>query len=262
MALYSTSFGFRQPYQVLVDSEICATVTKQKIDLPKQLAMVLQGQVKPMITQCCIHELYLQGKEMQPAVDLAKEFERRKCNHREPIPANECLASVIGETNKHRYVVASQLQPLRAKLRTVPGVPLVHIKQTVLVLEPPSDVTLQQKLRDEQSSLSTPTTADADLVSSAPSTTADADTPRTRKKGPKAPNSLSMKKKVVKAPPAPKARPRQEGGQRQESGKKRKRDEDEGGDGQEGGEGGRKRRRKRKGAGGADDGVQATADEE
>lgn len=49
-----------------------------------------------MITQCCIHELYLQGKDAQPVVDLAKEFERRKCNHREAIPGDECVASVVG----------------------------------------------------------------------------------------------------------------------------------------------------------------------
>jgi U3 small nucleolar RNA-associated protein 23 len=49
-----------------------------------------------VITQCCIHELYLLGKSQQPAVDLAKTFERRKCNHREVIPGDECLASVVG----------------------------------------------------------------------------------------------------------------------------------------------------------------------
>ena len=83
----------------------------------KQLETVLQGSVKLseffttqrtvcrlnarrsgllVITQCCIHELYLQGKTQQPAVDLAKTFERRKCNHREAIPGDECLASVVG----------------------------------------------------------------------------------------------------------------------------------------------------------------------
>ena len=50
-----------------------------------------------MITQCCIHELYLSGKQHQPAVDLAKTFERRKCNHREAIPEYECLSSVVGK---------------------------------------------------------------------------------------------------------------------------------------------------------------------
>lgn len=34
---------------------------------------------------------------MQPAVDLAKTFERRKCNHKEAIPGDECLTSVVGQ---------------------------------------------------------------------------------------------------------------------------------------------------------------------
>lgn len=116
-----------------------------------------------MITQCCIHELYLQGRSQQSAVDLAKLFERRKCNHREPIPGDECLASVVGTfvllrfaqssspstslgpTNKHRYVIATQSQPLRVKLRSIPAVPIVHVNRTVMVLEPPSDVTVETK---------------------------------------------------------------------------------------------------------------------
>ena len=64
MALYSISFGFRQPYQVLggslafisgllkvnfcqVDSEMCKTATEHKLELLKLLGLVLQGMVKP-----------------------------------------------------------------------------------------------------------------------------------------------------------------------------------------------------------------------
>lgn len=99
---------------------MCKAAINQKLDFHKQLGVVLQGEVKPsellwtfaqtrnlllieydgesryvVITQCCIHELYLQGKSQQPAVDLAKTFERRKCNHREAIPGDECLLSVV-----------------------------------------------------------------------------------------------------------------------------------------------------------------------
>jgi len=79
-----------------------------------------------------VHELYLQGRAQQPAVDIAKSFERRKCNHKEAIRGDECLQSVIGsysgscrrrrlstvlsDNNKHRYIVATQLQPIHAKL--------------------------------------------------------------------------------------------------------------------------------------------------
>jgi len=34
---------------------------------------------------------------MQPVVDLAKGFERRKCNHREAISGDACLENVIGK---------------------------------------------------------------------------------------------------------------------------------------------------------------------
>ncbi|KIJ68259.1 hypothetical protein HYDPIDRAFT_146125 [Hydnomerulius pinastri MD-312] len=191
MSLYCLSFGFRQPYQVLVDSKICRVATEAKYDLQKQLSTVLQGNVKPMITQCCIQELYLMDKSHQSAVDLAKSFERRKCNHREAIPGDECLASVVGDSNKHRYVIASQSQSLRAKLRLVPAVPIVHINRAVMVLEPPSDVTLKTKQQAEEKALGPTATERAALPS-------QSDPPR-RKKGPKGPNPLSVKKKVLAA---------------------------------------------------------------
>ena len=50
-----------------------------------------------------------------------------------------------GESNKHRYVVATQSHPLRISLRAVPGVPIVHVKRAVMILEPASDATLRAK---------------------------------------------------------------------------------------------------------------------
>ncbi|KAF9036406.1 hypothetical protein BDZ89DRAFT_1061717, partial [Hymenopellis radicata] len=185
-----------------------------------------------VITQCCIHELYLQGKTHQGSVDLAKMFERRKCNHREPIPGDECLKSVVGETNKHRYVIASQSQPLRSKLRAIPAVPLVHINRAVMVLEPPSDKTLQTKSMAEEEALKPLTEADQALVGPKPE-----EPPKKKKKGPKGPNPLSVKKKKPPAPP-PSAMPQVK------TGEKRKRDDDHDDDpGQEG-----SGKRKRKGA--------------
>lgn len=51
----------------------------------------------PVITQCCVEALYKLGREHQRVIDLAKRFERRKCNHREAIEPNECLKDVVGE---------------------------------------------------------------------------------------------------------------------------------------------------------------------
>ncbi len=102
---------------------MCKDAMTHKIELVKQLGSVLQGTVKPcesclpsihtpardrtltsarrsrssVITQCSIQELYDQEKDHKPAVELAKTFERRRCNHRQPIPGDECLSSVVGE---------------------------------------------------------------------------------------------------------------------------------------------------------------------
>ncbi|KAI0304833.1 Fcf1-domain-containing protein [Russula brevipes] len=185
MAMYSTSFGFRQPYQVLVDSELCEVAASQKMDLLTRVESVLVvGSVKMMITQCCIHELYLKGKSHQPAVDLAKSFERRKCNHKEAVPGDECIIAVVDQ--KHRYVVATQSHPLRVGLRAVPGVPIVHMNRSVMVLEPASDATLQSKRRGEQDALG-PSTSEKAMLSAV--------TPRVEPTGP---NPLSVKKKAPK----------------------------------------------------------------
>ncbi|KAF9270398.1 hypothetical protein L218DRAFT_888885 [Marasmius fiardii PR-910] len=239
MTLYSMSFGFRQPYQVLVDSQMCKEAIEHKIDLVKQLGSVLQGEVKPMITQCCIHELYLQ-KSQQPAVDLAKTFERRKCNHREAIPGHDCLSSVVGDTNKHRYVIATQSQPLRSKLRAIPAVPILHFNRSVMVLEPPSDATLAAKQEDEAKALHAPRP-----VAEAPGTTNAP--PPNKRRGPKGPNPLSVRKKKKPGESATKkALQRKLDDETVRAGNKRKRTEDDKGH-DEGSEGPtRKRKRKRK----------------
>jgi len=128
------------------------------------------------MTQCCVEALYKLGRSYQPSVDLAKTFERRRCNHREAVAPDECVKDVIGTsilchpilpsptidapdlyrprlmmiypgpTNKHRYILASQSPSLRQTLQSVPGLPIIHFNpRGVLVLSPPSRATLKHK---------------------------------------------------------------------------------------------------------------------
>ncbi|TBU35164.1 PIN domain-like protein [Dichomitus squalens] len=225
MSLYSISFGFRQPYQVLIDSHMSKEAVTHKIDLVKQLGAVLQGTVKPLITQCSVQELYDQEKEFKPAVELAKTFERRRCNHRQPIPGDECLSSVVGETNKHRYVLATQSQELRQKLRAIPAVPIVHFNRSVMILAPPSDATLRAKALKEEKALH-PSEPETTKLTSATATPAEP--PRKKKKGPKGPNPLSVKKKKPKPDVnAPKSEKQPEDSKSQ-VGEKRRRDDGDG----------------------------------
>ncbi|GAA5847217.1 hypothetical protein JCM5353_007797 [Sporobolomyces roseus] len=208
MQLYCASFGFREPYQLLVDAAFLRSCVQQKLDFYARLQDVLQGTVKPMITQCCIQSLYDQGAEGQAAVDMAKEFERRKCNHFKQRPEDECMIAMAGEENKNRYVIATQSLELRKELRKVAGTPIVYIARSVVLLETPSDQTLAKKSAMENSKLHAPA-AELALLSGRPlpSPTSDNEEeeskpiesePPTKKKkvrGPKGPNPLSVPKK-------------------------------------------------------------------
>ncbi|KAJ4174047.1 hypothetical protein NW754_013037 [Fusarium falciforme] len=162
MEQFSMTFGFREPYQVLVDAEMVQDSSRFKMDLEPALSRTVHGKVKPMITQCEIRKLYAKKNEpgVSAAIDLAKTLERRRCGHHpdeypEPLSTQECLRSVVDpkntNQNKHRYVVASQDQDVRRMLRGIKGVPLIYIKRSVMILEPMADESVQVRAREERS---------------------------------------------------------------------------------------------------------------
>ncbi|CAM1507011.1 Fc.00g066520.m01.CDS01 [Cosmosporella sp. VM-42] len=161
MDQFSMTFGFREPYQVLVDAEMVRDSCRFKMDLEPALSRTVHGKVKPMITQCEIRKLYAQNKEpgVSEAIDLAKTLERRRCGHHpdqypEPLSTLECFKSVVdpkgSNQNKHRYVVASQTQEVRRMLRGVRAVPLIYIKRSVMILEPMADDSAAVRAREER----------------------------------------------------------------------------------------------------------------
>lgn len=132
-------------------SPVCTLLRRQPIRLL----------TRPVITQCEIRKLYAQNKEpgVADAIDLAKTLERRRCGHHpdqypEPLSTEECMKSVVDPKgsgqNKHRYVVASQVQEVRRMLRGIKGVPLIYIKRSVMILEPMADESVQLRAREER----------------------------------------------------------------------------------------------------------------
>lgn len=183
-----------------------------------------------MITQCSIRHLYSLSPSEHPhkeaAIDLAKKFERRRCNHHElpePLSEKECMESVIihnGE-NKHRYCVATQAPEIRQDLRAVPGVPLVYINRSVMIMEPMAPISAMKRERDERGKFvagikdTRPKQAkrkreDEGAEAGKEEDGGDKDKKkRTKIRGPKGPNPLSVKKKK---------NPNLEGGKRREAG--------------------------------------------
>ncbi|KAG5420919.1 hypothetical protein I9W82_000009 [Candida metapsilosis] len=209
MNVYHYTFKFREPYQVIVDNEIVSTCSKSSYDITKGLTRTIQAENKPMITQCCIQALY--DTKNQDAINLAKKFERRKCNHREVIAPGECIKSIVdinGE-NKHRYVVATQDLDLRRKLRQIPGVPLIYMNRSVMVMEPLSDASSKyseewerKKLTGGLNDLKAGKIIENNENEEEEDEKEGAVPAKKKRKGPKGPNPLSVKKKKKGEPSA------------------------------------------------------------
>ena len=147
-------------------------------------------------------------------------MERRRCNHHtldQPLPTRDCFSHIIdpknSQTNKNRYIVASQDEDVRTFCRAIKGVPLVYVKRSVMVMEPMAESSqgVQSGLEREKMR-SGIIKAKADLnstkrkrgdkgckseqVDSDGGDNADAFSVAKRRKsrGPKGPNPLSVKK--------------------------------------------------------------------
>lgn len=172
-----------------------------------------------------MRHLYTAEPKDEVVIDHAKAFERRRCGHHtldKPLSTMECFASVIdpksSHTNKNRYVVATQDPKIRAYLRTIPGVPVIYIKRSVMIMEPMGGATERVKEREEKAKfkagiIGSRTTGtgqkrkrDDEEVSGADDSDEDGSLGATenqtntklvkpkRRNGPKEPNPLSMKK--------------------------------------------------------------------
>lgn len=184
MNVYQHAFGFREPYQVLLDDGFVAECAAAAYNLTNGLSACVLGAVKPMITQCCMQALY--ASRNSSAIDLAKTLERRRCNHshKDPKTPDECilLVALVDGKNKHRYVVATQSRPLRKALKAVPGVPLLFINRSVFIMEPVLEATTAVAQEKEQAKLTAGLNARAVGYEE-------------KKRGPKQPNPLSNKRK-------------------------------------------------------------------
>jgi U3 small nucleolar RNA-associated protein 23 len=69
----------------------------------------------------------------------ARTLDMARCTHETPVPATECMLSMVGQHNEEHFFIASQDVELRKRLRTVPGAALLFLSTAGLILEPPSE---------------------------------------------------------------------------------------------------------------------------
>ncbi|KAJ3050349.1 Small subunit processome component [Rhizophlyctis rosea] len=196
MSTYTNSFGFREPFQVLVDGNFIQVSLMMRNDLYDVFPKTMMGQAKPMTTSCVYAELRKLGSDFSGAAINAKRFEKRRCTHTPAISAADCLREIIGPTNKFNYCVATQDIELRSQLRKIPGTPLIYINKGVTILEPPSRETLQA-IKDMEVAKTKPQSFEVSVLKK-PETEEE---PVKKKKKVKGPNPLSVKKKKHETKP-------------------------------------------------------------
>uniref|UniRef100_A0A7S2B5Q5 UTP23 sensor motif region domain-containing protein n=1 Tax=Octactis speculum TaxID=3111310 RepID=A0A7S2B5Q5_9STRA len=135
LAFFRLNFGISPPYRVLLDGNFIHECTSYKIDILARLGKQLGGEKFMLyVPSCVISELEMLGTNMKPALTFALEnCEVVACDSAESCSAG--ILGLIGEKNAEGYLVASQDEDLRCELRAIPGVPLMFIKRTVLILE-------------------------------------------------------------------------------------------------------------------------------
>ncbi|XP_066531090.1 rRNA-processing protein UTP23 homolog [Hoplias malabaricus] len=144
LSFYRYNFGFREPYQILIDGTFCQAALKNKIQIKEQMPKYFMGEVHLCTTNCALKELESLSKDLYGAKLILQRFQIRKCRHsKEPVSASECLLSMLGERNQHHYFVATQDRELTAGLMEIPGVPLLYIIQNTTVLDKPSECSLK-----------------------------------------------------------------------------------------------------------------------
>lgn len=170
-----------------------------------------------------MRHLYTAEPKNELVIEHAKNFEKRRCNHHtleQPLSALECISSIVdpkgSRTNKNRYIIASQSIELQELMKSIPGVPLIFLLRSVMIMKPMSDATAQTRSREEQVKFSSGIKGSRtpgligmkrkvileEATKNDQSTEANVESPangenvvkKKRKRGPKGPNPLSVKK--------------------------------------------------------------------
>ncbi|CAO3615800.1 unnamed protein product [Cunninghamella echinulata] len=154
-----------------------------------------------MTTGCTINELRKTGDH--GAVHTAKQFELRKCKHRNPVSSEKCTLELVGAKNEKRFCIATQNENIIHQLHDIPGVPILKLKNGLIILEPLTNKT-KQVIQKNELAKTLPTQKEAEHLKIAKMIQPPPSEPAHKRRKAKGPNPLSMKKKKKQQPPPPK----------------------------------------------------------
>lgn len=97
-----------------------------------------------LLTKCVFREIDALKEKLPSGVfEAAKALKKEECGHTKGTSAPECLAQYLGSDNEAKYLLATQDDALKARVRQIPGVPVLGYLKSVLTLEEPTDLSYQ-----------------------------------------------------------------------------------------------------------------------
>jgi len=228
LQFYSVVFGLRPSYKIILDGSFIHAAVSCKKDVHDSVSKLLNhSDVQLFTCKPVVHELEALGKPFEDAACYAKTALRmlqgggggkyRKKKHKDDaevhegespamkenavVPADEGVLRFLGQRNAKHYIVATQDVEFRKRLRRIPGVPLIYMNRTVLVLEKPSEASTsfqsqqESKKRDPKKWERQRLHDSYQKTKASSSSTTSSTSSKKRKRGPKGPNPLAIRKK-------------------------------------------------------------------
>uniref|UniRef100_A0A915EH12 rRNA-processing protein UTP23 homolog n=1 Tax=Ditylenchus dipsaci TaxID=166011 RepID=A0A915EH12_9BILA len=154
LTFFRYNYGFQAPHTVLLDGTFCQAALQNKINLREQMPKYLAEEVHMVVTNCVLQELEKLGSTVYGALAICRQFTVAKCPHKPARTASECIKHLArrSKTKDHaKYFIGSQDDNLLLNLRDLGGIPLMSIKFNTILLEKPSNESLNgvQKSKDE-----------------------------------------------------------------------------------------------------------------
>ncbi|KAL7671431.1 hypothetical protein ACOME3_006329 [Neoechinorhynchus agilis] len=122
------------PYHLLLDTNFINFSIRNKLDIINAAMDCLYAKCTCYVTDCVMGELETLGRKYRMALKVAKDerFERLTCSHK-GIYADDCI---VQRLNEHKCFIACTCdRDLRRRIRKIPGVPLMYIKQKKFTVE-------------------------------------------------------------------------------------------------------------------------------
>lgn len=214
LSIFRYNFGFEPPFRVLLDGTFAMAALQNKINLREQMPKYLCEEVELCVTRCILDEVEKLGRDLYGALCICRQFQVEPCPHKPLRTASACIQHMARRMKeKTKYFIATQDFSLTDALRKIPGVPILFIKFKGILIEKPSEATMQE-IDSPKDNLSALKALKKEVLG-------EQEPRKKKRKRVKGPNPLSVKKK--KKSVAPVKRIGAQSGTRTAAGKRRRR---------------------------------------